>query len=245
MKLISGMSLTTATDGYGSLALTCYDIGTRLKMGEHHAYRSRLSDLTRVATWQTTAPQMSGARCSVSYVSFAESNRASLAEEKCSPQFAGTPTRRALVNFDLGSSVIPVTEANAKLSMAPSRTPTASSPRRQPQNLIIGFMRSPVLGGRALSPTPLNDECDRALPVPKTGTRGRIRLRFSHEPIWVKVGSAVLFRGEGRLRCVEDYSLRHSFKVYKKTARGTSDSKLQSKQHYVRTLTVGGQAANN
>ncbi|KAI8615280.1 hypothetical protein BC830DRAFT_1242035 [Chytriomyces sp. MP71] len=127
-----------------------------------------------------------------------EPNNRSLATEKNSPQMAGTPTRRTLVNFDLGPSVIPVSEANAKRST----TPTPSSPRRQPQKLIIGSIGSPALGGRVLSPTFLNDERNQTLPVLKTGARGRIRLRFSHEPEWVKVGSAVLFRGEGRLKCV-------------------------------------------
>ncbi|KAJ3299550.1 GTP binding protein [Borealophlyctis nickersoniae] len=36
----------------------------------------------------------------------------------------------------------------------------------------------------------------------RTGDRGRVRFRFAYEPEWVKKGGTVLFRGEGRMKCV-------------------------------------------
>ncbi|KAJ3105526.1 GTP binding protein [Phlyctochytrium planicorne] len=35
-----------------------------------------------------------------------------------------------------------------------------------------------------------------------TGSRARLRLRFESEPEWLRVGGPVLFRGEGRMKCV-------------------------------------------
>ncbi|KAJ3244075.1 GTP binding protein [Chytriomyces hyalinus] len=128
-------------------------------------------------------------------------------ERDLSPTLTGgTPTRRTLVNFDLGPSAVAGSTSpleNSPAVMKRSGTPTPSSPRRQPQKLIIGTIGSPSLQGRTLSPPSLiADDAQQTLPVLRTGTHGRIRLRFSHEPEWVKVGSAVLFRGEDRLKCV-------------------------------------------
>ncbi|KAJ3044726.1 GTP binding protein [Rhizophlyctis rosea] len=38
--------------------------------------------------------------------------------------------------------------------------------------------------------------------VLRTGQRGRVRFRFAFEPEWVRKGRLVLFRGEGRMKCV-------------------------------------------
>ncbi|KAJ3030671.1 UNVERIFIED_CONTAM: GTP binding protein [Siphonaria sp. JEL0065] len=117
----------------------------------------------------------------------------------------GTPSRKAIVSFDLGPSVLPPSDVSSPSYVAPpkrSSTPTPTSPRRNSQRLIISSVNSPTAIANALA-SPIEASLDQQIPpVLKTGGHGRIRLRFSHEPEWIKIGSTVLFRGEGRLKCV-------------------------------------------
>ncbi|KAJ3073993.1 GTP binding protein [Podochytrium sp. JEL0797] len=117
---------------------------------------------------------------------------------------SGTPGRRAVVSFDLGPSMLsPDTNGLPKRVI----TPTPSSPRRgSSQKLIISSIASPTISNSSALTPPSSEnallEQQQIPPVLKTGSHGRIRLRFAHEPEWIKVGSTVLFRGEGRLKCV-------------------------------------------
>lgn len=58
------------------------------------------------------------------------------------------------------------------------------------------------------SPSPSTPTPRRSTsPVPSpfslcTGQSGTIKLRFVYEPEWLTVGSTLLFRGEGRMKCV-------------------------------------------
>ncbi|KAJ3095331.1 GTP binding protein [Physocladia obscura] len=125
-------------------------------------------------------------------------------------------SRKAAVSFETEVQAGEFESVNSSvgasgLLIKRSGTPTPSSPRRHSQKLIIGSIPS-ALSEKAPTTTQTfangswktSVEADslQVLPVLKTGAEGRIRLRFSHEPEWVKVGSTVLFRGEGRLKCV-------------------------------------------
>ncbi|ORY36831.1 hypothetical protein BCR33DRAFT_789998 [Rhizoclosmatium globosum] len=125
----------------------------------------------------------------------------------------GTPNRKGLVSFDLGQSALSTLQTNTPeghgtaLSNPTKRsaTPTPSSPRRNAQKLIIssGASNSAQTGNTLSQLASESTALDYLIaPVLKTGSNGRIRLRFSHEPEWVKIGSTVLFRGEERLKCV-------------------------------------------
>ncbi|KAJ3356399.1 hypothetical protein HDU83_001190 [Entophlyctis luteolus] len=104
------------------------------------------------------------------------------------------PKRSQQVQFDAN-----ITDASSNFATNPpqsnprSFTPTPTSPRRSAQRVIVGSTAASSGKGSDDAHTP---------PVLRTGSHGRIRLRFSHEPEWVKVGSTVLFRGVDKLKCV-------------------------------------------
>lgn len=61
-----------------------------------------------------------------------------------------------------------------------------------------------------ISPTPLHRKNSVHPPSTcglATGQRGRVRFRFVYEPEWLALGRTVLFRGEGRMKCVGKVSL--------------------------------------
>ncbi|KAJ3282153.1 Short integuments 2, mitochondrial, partial [Blyttiomyces sp. JEL0837] len=79
--------------------------------------------------------------------------------------------------------------------VSPSLRPTTpsyiSSPSRRPRSLSIN--------ASALS---ANVSGSDPLPTLSTAARGKVRFRFLYEPEWVHVGATVVFRGEGRTKCV-------------------------------------------
>ncbi|KAJ3413060.1 GTP binding protein [Chytridiales sp. JEL 0842] len=102
----------------------------------------------------------------------------------------------ASASVDTPSSVSKLTESQTTKSSSPvsnqlkSASNVASPSRRSSSPSVV----SPVAAGSVNG--------SDVLPFLKTGSQGRVRLRFAYEPEWVKVGATVIFRGEGKMKCI-------------------------------------------
>jgi GTPase len=99
---------------------------------------------------------------------------------------------------------------NTTLTNSPSATTKSNngginhSRRPSTSNTAITNTNTNHRSSPTLSPTsnPTISGSSDPLPSLKTGTQGRVRFRFAYEPEWVKVGATVIFRGEGRMKCI-------------------------------------------
>ncbi|KAJ3213996.1 GTP binding protein [Dinochytrium kinnereticum] len=104
------------------------------------------------------------------------------------------------------------TSRSPKISFSTAEEPSSTAKTPSPNTIDSAAPRSPTTPSRRRSRTPSviygqldNNNGITPLVHPitlATGKNARVRLRFEYEPEWMKVGAPVLFRGEGRMKCV-------------------------------------------